>query len=139
MKTELRTVGTEIHFGRIIPVTYLTYEPEKIKGGKIVRADDDGQFSVEAPAVAVRLNTSRYGKGFLDGFFRLNEANDWDPCLSILGFDGDFVDEYGSFYLADSFVAWDEGMQHHRIILEEMVQKFARYAPRIGETQYWRE
>ena len=139
MKTELRTVGTEINFGRIIPVTYLTSQPAEIKGGKVIRADDDGMYSVEAPAVAVRLNTSRWREGFLDGFFRLGEANVLDPFVQILGFDGDFVEEYGSLNLPDKFVPWGEGIGHHRRILDEVVQRFARYYPRIGETQYWRE
>lgn len=137
MKTELQTIGTDVQFGRPISVTFFTHKPQEIKGGKIRGVNDDGEYLVEAPASVVRLDTSRYGKGFLDGFFRLNEAGDWDPSLNVCGFDRDFIDDYCSLYLPDSFIPWGQGMQHHRHILDEVIERFARYNPRIVQTRYW--
>jgi|GEM_PF-6045652 hypothetical protein len=136
METEIKSVGTDINFGRVVYVTFHAMQPAEVKGGRVTRVDYDG-CSVEAPAVAVRLYTSRYEKGFIDGFFRLNEGNDLDPPDPIWAFDGDFVKEHGLLYRSKSFVSWDEGIRHHIRILDEVANRFARHRPRFGGTLYF--
>jgi len=137
MVTQLRTVETDIHFGKIVRANYHTYEPKKIRGAKVIEQSDSGLCLVEFPAVAVRLDTSRAGDGFLDGIFRLDEADKWEDGIDISCFDGGYIKSINSLYQPDYFVTWNAGLEHHRKVLNEIVERFARYSPRIVRTKYW--
>lgn len=138
MKAELRTVGTDIHFEKIIKIGIHTTTPEEIKGAKVIWQSDSGLCLVECPAVAVRLDTSRFGDGFLDGIFRLDETDKWQDGIEITSFDGELIERINSLYMPDKFLPWDNGLRHHRKVIDEILQKTCRYSSKAVKTLYMR-